>query len=158
MVCIVGKVRIVGDFRMREYPGPVPTVPLTHLTHFTHLTPTPHLTYTCSMTWQSTDTAPPTQQRYAPLLDTARLYAGWLLAWYALVFLFGGQQALGRLPFDIDWIEGIYRSPLVITFAFGTFFFLMLSTLHRAVHGKTAMATLLTLVWIAGTAVFALNT
>jgi hypothetical protein len=72
---------------------------------------------------------------YVPLLDTLRLYAGWLLAWYGLVYLLGSYQYTKHLPFEVPFIEGLFLSPLVLEFAFATFLFLLLSTLHRWTGG-----------------------
>lgn len=100
-----------------------------------------------TMHWNITAPSSPAS-RYAPLLDTIRLYAGWLLAWYAIVFLVGGQQKLGRLATDIEWLESLSQSPLVLRCAFGTFLFLLLSTIYTW-KGGTMMAVSLTVVWIA---------
>ena len=93
--------------------------------------------------------------RYAPIVDTARLYAGWLLAWYAVLFLLSGQHALGRFPWDVSWLDGIARSPLVLRCAFGTFLFLLLSSLHRSMRGGGRSQAVLTVLWIGAVVVFA---
>lgn len=95
---------------------------------------------------------------YVPLIETARLYAGWLMAWYGMVFLLGGQQAAGKLPLRIDWLEGIYRSPLIVICAFATFLFLLLTEIHGALRGGAASGFLLLLAWVALTTGFALGT
>lgn len=86
---------------------------------------------------------------YAPFLATARLYAGWLLAWYALVFVLGGYQATGLLPLDVSWLEGIYRSPLVLLCAAATFFFLLLSDVRRWVGRATLVTMAFAAAWVA---------
>jgi len=68
---------------------------------------------------------------YYPLLDTVRLYAGWLLAWYILVIALGAYKETKQLPFTIPLIEGLWQSVLIIRAAFGVFIFLMLTSLHR---------------------------
>ncbi|MBI2524191.1 hypothetical protein HYW11_03195 [Candidatus Peregrinibacteria bacterium] len=68
---------------------------------------------------------------YYPLLDTLRLYAGWLLAWYVLVIALGAYQETRHLPFAIPLVEGLWQSVLIIRAAFGVFLFLMLSSLYR---------------------------
>ena len=69
---------------------------------------------------------------YHPLLDTLRLYAGWLLACLSMIFALGSYQELRRLPLSIpivnDWVE----SPMILQVAFMTFLFLLLSSIHRA--------------------------
>ena len=44
---------------------------------------------------------------YLPLIDTLRLYAGWLLAWYGLVFAIGAYQYRGILPFHSELIASL---------------------------------------------------
>lgn len=68
---------------------------------------------------------------YIPLTDTLRLFAGWLLAWYAVVYILGSFRLNGRLPFEVPFLQALFESPLVLRFAFGTFLFLMLTTIHR---------------------------
>lgn len=68
---------------------------------------------------------------YVPLSDTLRLFAGWLLAWYALVYLLGSFRLNGQLPFDVPFLQGLFESPLVLRFSFATFLFLSLGSLHR---------------------------
>lgn len=91
---------------------------------------------------------------YAPLLDTLRLYAGWLLGWYALLLLLGGEHAAGRLPVTFDWAQNIAASALVLRFSFATFLFLMLSSMHRALKGGMVMGLMLTVLWVALVGVF----
>ncbi|TSC79609.1 MAG: hypothetical protein G01um101425_540 [Candidatus Peregrinibacteria bacterium Gr01-1014_25] len=95
------------------------------------------------MTIPSTPPSP-----YTPLIATARLYAGWLLAWYALVFVLGGYQATGLLPLDVSWLEGIYRSPLVLLCAAGTFLFLLLSDLRKLVGPGSLRSVMFVAIWI----------
>lgn len=68
---------------------------------------------------------------YFPLLDTLRLYAGWLLAWYVLVVTLGAYQETKELPFTIPLVEGLWQSVLILRAAFGVFLFVMLSSLYR---------------------------
>lgn len=94
---------------------------------------------------------------YVPLSDTFRLYAGWLLAWYVIVYLLGSYQYTKRLPFEIPFLEGLFLSPLVLKFAFGTFLFLMLSSLHRAMGRGLWKGLLLSVVWIGLMVLFVVN-
>lgn len=72
---------------------------------------------------------------YVPLIDTFRLFAGWLLAWYGLVYLLGSLEQLGRLPVDILFIQSLFLSPIILRLSFVTYLFLLLTSLHR-VWGK----------------------
>ena len=83
--------------------------------------------------------------RYAPFGDTLRLYAGWLLAWYALTFSIASYTLNRALPFHLPWLEDMATSPFVISLAFGVFLFLLLSSLHRTLHGRLGLGLLLTL-------------
>lgn len=87
----------------------------------------------------------PSLPHYYPLIDTLRLYAGWLLAWYSVVFAIGAYQSRGTLPFHSDLIAGLASSITVLSLAFATFLFLMLSSLHRLIHGGILKGFLLTL-------------
>jgi hypothetical protein len=97
------------------------------------------------------------EERYVPLVDTFRLYAGWLLAWYSIVYLLGSYQFTKGLPFEIPFLEGLFLSPLVLKFAFGTFAFLMLSGIHRAMGRGLWKGLFLTVVWVALVTLFSLN-
>ena len=78
------------------------------------------------------------QRTYLPLHETLRLYAGWLLSWYALVYALGFYQYTRPLPFRIPIVEGLFLSPLVRSFALAAFLFLLLSSVHRATGGRKA--------------------
>ena len=95
--------------------------------------------------------------RYAPLLETLRLYAGWLLTWYALVFALGGYQATKGLPFEMPLVYGLAQSPLVLTFAFGTFLFLLFTSLVKETRGGKAMGVIFGLIWIVAVYAFRIN-
>jgi hypothetical protein len=68
---------------------------------------------------------------YLPMFETLRLYAGWLLAWYALVYIIGSYQFSKSLPFRIPYAESLFLSPLVLSFTFAAFLFLLLSSLYK---------------------------
>lgn len=70
------------------------------------------------------------ERAYVPLVDTLRLFAGWLLAWYGLVFLLGDFQMHGHLPADLPLVEALFTSSIVLRFTFGTFLFLLLTSIH----------------------------
>ncbi|MDD5469851.1 MAG: hypothetical protein PHO92_03590 [Candidatus Peribacteraceae bacterium] len=81
----------------------------------------------------------PAQKTYYPFSDTLRLYAGWLLAWYALVYALGYYQSTRNLPFEVPYLMGIYTSPLVLSFTLASFLFLLMTSLHRLVgRGRVA--------------------
>lgn len=81
---------------------------------------------------------------YLPLSQTLRLYAGWLLAWYGLVYLLGSLQQSGLAPWAPDFIESLFESPLTLHFTFATYLFLLLGTLHRQSGGGVLKGTLFT--------------
>lgn len=95
---------------------------------------------------------------YAPLTDTFRLFAGWLLAWYAIVYLLGNYQRQYELPYELSFIDNMFASMLVLRFAFGTFLFLFLNSLHRWMGGGYFKGFVLLLLWIGGVVGFVLKT
>lgn len=68
---------------------------------------------------------------YFPLIDTLRLYAGWLLAWYCLVYALGNYQYARALPFRIPYVEGLFLSPLVLSFTLAAYLFLLFSSIWK---------------------------
>lgn len=88
-------------------------------------------------------------RRYAPLLDTVRLYTGWLLAWYALVVALGYYTYARQLPFDIPFVGALFLSSLVFSFLLATFLFLLLSSIHKWLKGGALLGTLLGVIGIA---------
>ena len=69
--------------------------------------------------------------KYFPLIDTLRLYAGWLLSWYFLIFAFGSYDFTRDLPVKIPLVSGLFQSPIIISFALGAFLFLLLTEIHK---------------------------
>ena len=100
---------------------------------------------------------PKTEVKYFPLMDTLRLYAGWLLSWYFLIFAFGSYDYTRELPFDIPLVSGLFQSPVIITFALGAFLFLMLTSLHRALHRGIGGRLALTAVWFVVMGMYRMN-
>lgn len=86
--------------------------------------------------------------KYHPLFSTLRLYAGWLLAWYAFFVALGYYARVRALPWDIPFVSAFSSSGLVFTFVAGIFLFLLLSTLHRALKGSTLSGVFLSVVWV----------
>ena len=88
---------------------------------------------------------------YFPLYDTMRLYAGWLLAWYGVVFALGSYQSLKPLPFHVPYADSLFLSPLVLSFTFASYLFLLCSSIHKSLLHNKASAIVLA---IAGLALF----
>lgn len=86
---------------------------------------------------------------YVPLVETLRLFAGWLLAWYGLVYLLGGLQMKRSISQDIPFISALFSSGLVLRFSFATFVFLLLTSVHAWTGKGIAKGIALTLVGIA---------
>jgi hypothetical protein len=94
----------------------------------------PSMSAPVSPAWSVNDERPApgsARRGYFPLTDTLRLYSGWLLAWYALIFAFGSYQYLRKTSVEVLYLEELFLSPLVLSFAWGAFLFLLLSSLHR---------------------------
>lgn len=90
----------------------------------------------------------PKERRYVPLIGTLRLYGGWLMAWYMIIYLLGAYQVTGKSPFVLPIIEGLFYSKIVLIFTFATFLFLLLSTLHRSLHGGKRTEWGFLLLWV----------
>lgn len=71
--------------------------------------------------------------QYHPLIDTLRLYAGWLLACLSAVYIAGSYQELRHLPFHLDILKEWVDSATILQVTVTTFVFLLLSAVHRAV-------------------------
>ncbi len=99
------------------------------------------------------DTSPErSSKEFYPLVDTLRLYAGWLLAWYFVIYAFGAYQ-FTRGMFDWDLLEQLFLSTLILQFSCLAFLFLLLSQIHRVLGRGIVKGVLLT---IAGVAMFVL--
>lgn len=94
---------------------------------------------------------------FAPLVDTFRLYAGWLVAWYALVFLLGWYVEHGGFPLQIPFLTDLFHSSLVLHFALAAFLFLCLTSLHRAIGRGVLRGLLLTVAGVSAFLFFAVN-
>lgn len=94
---------------------------------------------------------------YYPLIDTLRLYAGWLLAWYGLIFAMGAYQHRGVLPFESQLVAGLAASPVVLATAGGVFLFLMLSSIHKAIPGGILKGLLLSFIGVVAEIWFVVN-
>lgn len=95
----------------------------------------------------------PAERAYAPLHETLRIFAGWLLGWYGLIYALGFLEQTKRLP-ELPFVRELFVSPLVLQFTFGTFLFLALSNVHRWIGRGTLAGFVLAVLWIAGVAGF----
>lgn len=114
------------------------------------------------MPWATTDagtgkTKAVIDMEYAPLQDTLRLFAGWLLAWYGLVYAIGGLRAEQSITADIPVIDALFQSPLLLRLTFGTFLFLIVSSIHAWTGRGITKGIVLTLIWAVVMVGFVLN-
>ncbi len=103
----------------------------------------------------STETV--SKHAYFPLIDTLRLYAGWLLAWYALVYGLGSFQQTRALPFQIPYLSGLFLSPLVLQFTLGAFLFLLCTGLWKSLKKNLWIGLLLIVLGVAGFVLYRMN-
>jgi len=96
-------------------------------------------------------------RRYEPLMVTLRLYAGWLLAWYFVLYAFGGYQAVQDLPFRIPLVDEFLTSPLLAEASLAVFLFLLLSSVYRAAKGGALLGLSFILLGIIIVMLFSVN-
>ncbi|MDD4287256.1 MAG: hypothetical protein PHO20_05320, partial [Candidatus Peribacteraceae bacterium] len=94
---------------------------------------------------------------YFPLLDTLRLYAGWLLAWYCLVYALGNYQHTRPLPFRMPFVEGLFLSPLVLSFTLVAYLFLLLTGIWKATGRGIVKGLIATGIGVAGFVLYRMN-
>lgn len=108
-----------------------------------------------AMPWTTTEDEPEKKKQpadisqsraYLPLVDTLRLFAGWLLAWYGLVYLLGAFQYNQKLPADVPFLQALFVSPLVLRCTLAVFLFLLFTDLHRWLGRGIGKGILLTIV------------
>lgn len=99
------------------------------------------------------------KKTYYPFTETLGLYAGWLLAWYCIVYALGSYQYTREVSFHIPYIEALLPpfSPVVLTFTLVAFLFLMLSSVHRAIGGGKPKGFILTVLGVAAFSLYRLN-
>lgn len=97
------------------------------------------------------------QTAYFPFVDTMRLYAGWLIAWYTLVYAFGSFQHSRSLPYEIPYLEGLFLSPLVLSFTFGAFLFLMATGIWKILGKGWLLGIVLMMLGVAAFVLFRMN-
>jgi hypothetical protein len=90
-------------------------------------------------------------------VDTLRLYAGWLLAWYAVVYALGYYQSTRHLSFEVPYLMGIYMSPLVLSFTLASFLFLLFTSLRKHVGGGAVTSIVFTLLGLAAFVLYRMN-
>ncbi len=78
----------------------------------------------------------PDAPAYAPMHETLRVFAGWLLAWYGVIYALGFLEQSGKLP-ELPFVRELFESRLVLQFTFGTFLVLAMSNVHRWLGGGT---------------------
>jgi hypothetical protein len=78
----------------------------------------------------------PETPTYAPLHETLRVFAGWLLAWYGVIYALGFLEQSGKLR-ELPFVRELFESRLVLQFTFGTFLVLAMSNVHRWLGGGT---------------------
>jgi len=99
------------------------------------------------------------RKSYYPFFETARLYAGWLLAWYILVYALGSYQHVKDIAFRIPYVEALLPpfSPIVLRFALACFLFLLFSNIYKAIGSKPMYSKVLSAVGIGVFALYLLN-
>ncbi len=95
---------------------------------------------------------------YTPLVETLRLYAGWLLVWYFIVYALGAIQLTRHLPVRSLVVESLFSSSLIADCSCGFFLFLLCSSLHRRMGGGILLAMCLFLAGVVFLLLFAFNT
>lgn len=131
---------------------PPPTVPFTVIEPVSDSTEIPVQNKVATETIKDEkDTQQKTKpiRSYASIFSTMRLYAGWLLTWYALFVSFGYYKNARELPVDIPGVEAFFFSPLIFTFILAIFLYLLLHSIQRALKGEVIVGTFLTIVGIA---------
>ncbi|MSR87366.1 hypothetical protein EXS70_04325 [Candidatus Peribacteria bacterium] len=98
-----------------------------------------------------------TQNDYHPLVDTLRLYVGWLLSCLLFVEALGSYQILRHLPWSLPLVTDWVTSPMIIRVTFLVFLFLALSSLHTLLRKGLWTGLLLTLVGFLAFVFFSVN-
>lgn len=98
------------------------------------------------------------ENEYHPLLETFRLYAGWLLACMAVIYAVGSYQQARVLPFHSDLLQEWLESALILHVTFTAFIFLLLGSVHRGIGGGAWKGILLAIAGFLLIAFFRANT
>ncbi|MDP6575882.1 MAG: hypothetical protein QF755_05325 [Candidatus Peribacteraceae bacterium] len=81
---------------------------------------------------------------YFHLLDTLRLYAGWLLVGYFTAYVLGLYKLTKPLSFDIPYVLAFLYSPLILSFTLACFLFLLATSIYKRIKGGTISGVVLT--------------
>ena len=95
----------------------------------------------------------PEEESYVPMHQTLRIFAGWLLAWYGLIYALGFLEQTGKIA-PVPFIHELFASHLVLQFTFGTFLLLALSNVHHWLGRGPFTALFIGLAYLAGVAAF----
>lgn len=89
------------------------------------------------------------QKIYYPFSETIRLYAGWLLAWYGLVYALAHfEQTRQPLP-AIPYVAGLLYSPAIRSITVACFIYLLFQGIMNKYFTSTSIKFLFSLVGIA---------
>jgi len=99
-----------------------------------------------------------TSKVYFSLVDTLRLYAGWLLTGYFVAYILGGYQYTKPLPFHIPYVLAFLTSPLILSFSLAAYLFLLFTGIKRGMKGGMLNTMLLTVVAVCIFVVYRINT
>ena len=94
---------------------------------------------------------------YLPIASTLRLYAGWLLAYYSIVYALGWYAQSRPLTFEIPYVRALLVSPLVLSFTFAAFLFLLFHSLYRLVGGGLVKGVAVSVLGVVVFAVYRMN-
>ncbi len=147
MLSPVGTTPSYIDYDLDRWQKNVPSVPATSAA------PTPPVTKSLDFVKEAVKPLEtkktlqlPTLRAYHPLVSTLRLYAGWLLAWYALFMILGYYASVRIFTIDIPFTQAFYYSPLILRTVIALFLFLLCGTIHRAIRGKIISGFVLTII------------
>lgn len=79
------------------------------------------------------------------------------MAWYSLVYALGSYQNTRPLPFRIPYAEGLFLSPLVLSFTLGAYLFLLLTAIWKALGRGIFKGLVLTTAGIAAFVLYRMN-
>ncbi|MBU0458239.1 hypothetical protein KJ652_01570 [Patescibacteria group bacterium] len=85
---------------------------------------------------------------YFPIVDTLRLYAGWLLVGYLVAYFLGSYQITRNLPFEIPYVSAFLYSNIILKFTLVCFLFLLASSIQKLIKGKVFSAIVLTILCV----------
>ena len=113
------------------------------------------------MPWSDTEEAADrktSDAAYIPLSDTLRMFAGWLLAWYGVIYALGALQLNEKISSEIPFIQALFSSPVILRLAFATYLFLLLGSIHRLLGRGAVKGIILTIIGVAALAWLYVNT